>query len=118
MRVLVLGASSNPQRYSNMVMRDLRYYNHEVVAVGRKSGEVEGMKIQTNLPEDSIIDTVTVYLSEQNQGPYMAYLKNLKPKRVIFNPGAENDKLAMELEKLGVECLEACTLVMLRTNQF
>jgi hypothetical protein len=42
----------------------------------------------------------------------------LKPKRIIFNPGAENDELASMAAKKGIQPVEACTLVMLATNQY
>lgn len=118
MRVLVLGASQNPQRYSNMAMKDLQYFKHTVIAVGRKAGEVQGMRIVTDFPQDEKVDTVTVYLNERNQEPYIEAIKNIRPNRVIFNPGAENRSFYRELEAIGIESINACTLVMLRTNQF
>ena len=40
------------------------------------------------------------------------------PKRVIFNPGAENSKLERRLAEKGIAFEDACTLVMLRVGQF
>lgn len=118
MKVLVLGASLNPARYSYLALNDLVNSGHEVFAVGRREGEVNGVKIHNEPIEIEGLDTVTLYLGEKNQQEYASYLQNLKPKRVIFNPGAENNRLARQLAENGIEVLTACTLVMLRTNQF
>lgn len=118
MKVLVLGASMNPQRYSYLAINDLVDNGHEVFAIGRGEGEVRGVPISESDMIIEDIHTVTVYLGAKNQLAYYAYLQELKPKRVIFNPGAENYELEKELRKAGIEVLSACTLVMLRTNQF
>ncbi len=96
----------------------LHEYDHEVVALGNRAREVEGWKILDGHPELSGIHTITVYLNALNQQEYYDYFIGLKPKRVIFNPGAENRELEMLLQKNGIETLEACTLVMLRTGQY
>ncbi|NOQ71703.1 MAG: CoA-binding protein [Crocinitomix sp.] len=118
MKVLVLGASLKPQRYSYLAINDLVDYGHEVIAVGQRIGELRGVTISRDVPSDSDIHTVTVYLGAKNQVEYFSYLLQLKPTRVILNPGAENNQLEQQLTEIGVEVLSACTLVMLRTNQF
>ena len=118
MKVLVLGASLNPQRYSYLAINDLIDYGHEVIAVGKRVGELRRVNISKNVPDAEDIHTVTVYLGAKNQVEYYSYLLQLKPKRVILNPGAENNELEQQLRAVGVEVLSACTLVMLRTNQF
>jgi predicted CoA-binding protein len=118
MKVLVLGASENRQRYANIAIRDLLRYNHEVLAIGRREGEVAGVEIETTLKPFENVHTVTLYLGPQNQPPYYRYIKELKPKRVIFNPGTENPSFQQELEAHGIEATVACTLVLLRVNDF
>lgn len=117
-KVMVLGASQNPSRYSNLAIRMLQEYDHDVLAVGRREGEVNGVAINTQWPNHQDIHTLTLYLNAQNQVPHYQEILNLKPKRVIFNPGTENHELQDKLNEAGIEFLEACTLVMLRTNQF
>lgn len=118
MKTLVLGASHNPARYSYMAVKMLKEYDHEVVALGRKARPVEDWEIISGHPDLKDIHTVTLYLNADNQQEYYDYLLNLNPARVIFNPGAENPELRKMLEEKGVETLNACTLVMLRTSQF
>lgn len=118
MKTLVLGASHKPERYSNMAMNMLREYNHEVEALGRRATTFDDWKIDAGKPAYTDVHTVTLYLSAANQREYYDYIKSLKPNRVIFNPGAENEELAKALQEEGVETLNACTLVMLRTRQF
>ena len=117
-KTLVLGASENPERYSNLALRRLRSKGHPVVAVGRKPGRVEDVEIQTAPGDWQDIDTVTLYLNPANQKPYYDYLLRLKPRRIIFNPGAENPELAARAQESGIEPVMACTLVMLGTGQY
>ncbi|MCP9770891.1 CoA-binding protein [Lacihabitans sp. LS3-19] len=118
-KTLVLGASTKPGRYALMAAERLQEKGFPIELLGKKEGNVNGVAIKTELSEiGEDIDTVTVYLSEQNQKEYEGFLLKLKPKRVIFNPGAENIELEGKLEAEGVEVLEACTLVMLGTGQY
>ncbi len=117
-RVLVLGASEKPERYSNMAIKLLRRNNYPVEAVGLRKGKVGDVEIKDNLDEVSDIHTVTVYLGPKNQSPYYEFLPSLKPKRVIFNPGTENDDLRNKLIEHGIEVVENCTLVMLNYDLF
>ncbi len=118
MKTVVLGASNNPSRYSYLAVKSLKRNGHEVVPIGRKAREVEDWHILEGQPEIENVHTITMYLGAKNQTDYYDYILGLKPTRVIFNPGAENFELEAKLEKAGIEALQACTLVMLNTNQF
>ncbi len=118
MRVLVYGASINPARYAYIATNLLLEKGHEVFLVGIKKGEVAGISIQQNQPIIPEIDTVTLYVGPAHQQDLLAYLRQLKPTRVIFNPGTENPELMCALTQEGVHVEEACTLVMLHTGQF
>lgn len=115
---LVLGASTNPQRYSFLAINKLSAYGHTVKAIGLKEGLVGNVSIQTGQPAFQDIDTVTLYLGAANQRPYYEYILSLRPKRIIFNPGAENPELETLAEDNNIAPLHACTLVMLSTGQY
>lgn len=117
-KTVVLGASDNPSRYSYLAANKLRAHGHAVVAIGRHAGKVSDVDIITEHPEIADVDTVTLYLNPTNQKPYYDYILSLKPKRVIFNPGTENDELEDMLTANGIKPVEACTLVMLSTGQY
>ncbi len=117
-RTLVLGASSNPARYSNMAMNRLTTNGHPVVAVGLKEDTVAGVKIQTKQIPFTGLDTITLYLNPQRQKDYYNYIIGLEPKRVIFNPGTENPEFYQLLKANGIEVEVACTLVLLSTGQY
>lgn len=117
-KTLVLGASLNPSRYSNMAINRLSTSGHAVVAVGLKEGEVNGVKIQTKQLPFTNVDTVTLYLNPQRQKEYYNYIIGLSPKRVIFNPGTENPEFYQLLQLNNIKQEVACTLVMLGTNQY
>lgn len=118
MKTLVIGASHNPARYSNMAINMLKEYGHEVVALGRRARDVDDWEILTGEPDIPNLDTITVYLNADNQKEYYDYFLELNPRRVIFNPGAENPDLMRLLNEKGIETENACTLVLLRSNQF
>ncbi|MDP5169595.1 MAG: CoA-binding protein [Bacteroidia bacterium] len=117
---LVLGASENPARYSHIATHMLREYGHPVVAIGASEGKIGEVPIQTTIDslDQSGIDTVTLYLGPSRQQPFEEWLLSAKPRRVIFNPGTENPALAARLISAGIQPVEACTLVMLRTQQY
>src|SRR5689334_8102241 len=110
---LVLGASTNSSRYSNLAAKKLIQHAHPVILLGRDEGEIEGEKIQHSIPQNAQVDTVTMYLNPSNQKEYYNEIIRLKPKRIIFNPGAENPELEKLAAENGIETEEACTLVLL-----
>jgi predicted CoA-binding protein len=117
--VAVIGASPKPERYSNKAIRLLREYGHSVLPVNPVQKEIEGLAVTPSidaLPRN--VDTVTMYVSPAHSDPLLPALLKLKPRRVIFNPGAENPALERELELAGIQVEDACTLVLLRTRQF
>jgi predicted CoA-binding protein len=117
-KTIVLGASANPSRYSFLAINRLRSKGHPVVAVGRKPGVVADVEIITAKQPVEGVDTVTLYLNPQNQKEYYDYILSLRPKRIIFNPGTENEELYKLADKNGIDYQEACTLVMLGTGQY
>jgi len=117
-KTLVLGASTNPARYSYKAIKMLQRFGHPVVAVGRKEEELDGVAITKEQVGFENVDTVTLYLNPINQKEYYDYIVSLNPDRVIFNPGTENPELYDLLKKNDIEIEVACTLVMLSTNQF
>ena len=117
-KTLVIGASTNPSRYSFLAIQKLTNYGHPVMAIGNKEGEVSGVKIITEKVIFENIDTVTLYLSKKNQGIYYDYILDLKPNRVLFNPGTENEELQNLLTKHHIAFEEACTLVLLSIGKY
>lgn len=118
MKVLVIGASTNPSRTSYQAVEMLQDYEHEVIAIGSKEAKVHGIDIIVEHPKLDDIDTVTLYINPSIQPEYYDYIPELKPNRVIFNPGTENPDFMKLLIHQGIRIEEACTLVLLRTGQF
>ena len=116
-KVLVVGASKNPSRYSNKAMIRLKENNYEVLAFSNRPGKVIGIEISTEFPKMEI-DTLTLYLNSKNQKQYYNNIINLNPKRIIFNPGAENEELSILAREKGIKVMNACTLVMISIGNF
>ncbi|MCX8020684.1 MAG: CoA-binding protein [Chitinophagaceae bacterium] len=117
-KTLVLGASLNPRRYSYMAVVRLRKFGHPVIAIGKKEGMIEDIPVITEKMYFQDIHTVTLYLNPKHQQEYIDYIISLKPQRIIFNPGAENDTFYATAKAKGIQAIEACTLVMLSTSQY
>ena len=115
---LVLGASTHDTRYSWMACQMLQDYHIEVHCVGKQAGLCAGIPIHKSMPEGLQVHTLTLYLNPDNQKLWYQHILDLKPQRVIFNPGTENIQLEKQLQDEGIETLRACTLVMLRTQQY
>ena len=115
---LVLGASLNPDRYSNKVLHRLSANAIEVKAFGLKKGTVSGIDIDTELQPYKNIHSVTLYLNPKRQEPYYEYVISLNPHRVIFNPGTENPEFQKLLGEASIHYEDACTLVLLSTSQY
>jgi uncharacterized protein len=117
-KTLILGASANPSRYSYLALNRLRKAGHPVEAIGRKEVVVADVQVRTDKAALEGIDTVTLYLSPAHQREYYEYILSLHPKRIVFNPGAENDELAALAKANNIDAQEACTLVLLSTGQY
>ncbi|MCX6315557.1 MAG: CoA-binding protein [Sphingobacteriales bacterium] len=117
-KTLIIGASDNPARYSYLAINKLLAHGHPVVAVGRKTGEVAGIHIETGSPYVDDIDTIGLYINPEVQVAYYDYILSLHPKRIIFNPGTENPVFQELAARQGIQGLQACMLVLLSTNQY
>ena len=115
---LVIGASENPERYSNRAILMLRSRGVPVHAIGLRAGIVSDVPVQTGQPDFSDIDTVTLYLGPARQADVEDYIIGLSPRRVIFNPGTENPAFEKRLVAAGIGVEEACTLVLLSTESY
>jgi uncharacterized protein len=119
MNVAVLGASAKPERYSHQAVARLNVHGHAVFPVHPTVAEVLGIRVFARLADIPVpLDTVTVYLSADTSSALASDLLATRPRRVIFNPGAENPALATSLRQHGIETLDACTLVLLASGQF
>ena len=117
--VAVLGASANPDRYSNMAVRRLREAGHHVIPVNPAHDTIEDLPVAQSLGDIADpVDTLTLYVGPQRLAPLTEEILRLAPKRVIFNPGTESKELAAALDQAGIPHLAACTLVLLQTGQF
>lgn len=117
--VAVVGASPKPDRYSHKAMRMLQECGYNPIPVAPARQEILGRKVYAALaavPEP--IDTVTMYVGPSHQASVLDDVVRIKPRRIIFNPGAENPGEYDRLRQAGVQVLDACTLILLRTGQF
>ncbi len=119
-RTIILGASNNPSRYSYLAAHQLKHHKHEIIPVGLKKGTVAGEPIRDirSQPATGPADTITLYMNPANQKPYYEYILTIQPKRIIFNPGTENEELAALARNEHIETVFNCTLRMLGNGSF
>lgn len=119
-KTVIVGSSTNKGRYAWLAAQMLSEYGHPFVPLGIKKGEVLGEEILDirKRPVIGDVDTITLYLSPVHQKEWYAYLLDLRPARIIFNPGTGNEEFEQLASDRGVEVMQACTLVLLRSNQF
>jgi predicted CoA-binding protein len=117
-KTLVLGASPKAERYSYKAVKMLVHHQHPVVAVGARDASIDDVEIHRGQPDFQDIHTVTMYLGPANQKNIYDYIIKLQPKRIIFNPGTENQELMDLARQKKIEVEIACTLVLLSTNQY
>ena len=116
---MIIGASPKPDRYANKAQRLLKEHGHTTVPINPIQENILGDKVLKK-PSDyqGDIDTVTLYVRPERLDPILDDILSVKPKRVIFNPGTEDNHLQQRVRSAGVEALEACTLVLLNTGQY
>ncbi|WP_445385480.1 CoA-binding protein [Robiginitalea sp. IMCC44478] len=117
-KTLVFGASLNPGRYSNIAIKRLVQHGYEVVAFGLRSGTAHGIPVRTSLENIGDIDTITLYMNPRRQEAFYQKILEIRPRRVIFNPGTENPELYALLKREGISLEIGCTLVMLSMGQY
>jgi len=117
--VAVLGASANPQRIAYQAVGRLLQKGYTVIPINPRGGDILGIPVHPSLASvESPIDTLTMYIAPEHQITQVDAIEHLHPRRIIFNPGSENPAIYARLKRAGIEVQEACTLVLLSTNQF
>jgi predicted CoA-binding protein len=117
-KTVILGATDNPDRFAYRAAHSLIRHGHLVALVGIKKGVVAGQDIMNGKPAIADVDTVTLYVGPRNQPEWYDYILNLQPRRIIFNPGTENQELEKKAQEKGIQTVEGCTLVMLSAGMY
>ncbi len=115
---VILGASINPIRFSNKAVKSLIRHGYPVIPIGNREGKIKGNKILTGKPKLKDIHTISLYLNPKNQEEYYDYIMDIKPQRLIFNPGTENQELIELATQNNIEVNIACTLIMINNHKF
>ncbi len=117
--VAVLGASPKPARYANQCIRLLQQHGYRITPIHPRFEHIEALPVTHRLDAiDDAVDTLTLYVGPALLEPQADDIVQLRPGRVIFNPGTESRALQTKLDEAGIEWFEACTLVLLKTDQF
>ena len=117
--VVVLGASDKQHRYSYKAIKLLEQYGHNIIPIHPKLTDIDGLSVISSLSDiNEAVDTLTLYIGADRSKLLLNEIIELKPKRVIFNPGTESEMLTERLLQEEITFIHDCTLIMLETNQF
>lgn len=117
--VVVLGASNKHHRYAYRAMKMLQEYGHQVIPVHPKLEAIDGVVVKHELGQiHADVDTLTVYVGPQRISPLIDAIVQLRPSRVILNPGTECEELELALLHNDIPFVKDCTLVMLEQGRF
>jgi len=114
---IIIGASINPKRYSNIAAKLLIQNDEDITLIGNKEGEILNHPITKELPAIEKTDSIMLYLRAENQSPYYTFILNSKPDRVIMNPGSENPELMALCQEKGITVICGCSILMSRAEQ-
>lgn len=117
-KTVLIGAGTDPSRYAYRASHSLVSHGHDLFPMGIHAGTVAGKEILLEKKAIEDVDTVTLYISPKRQPEWYDYVLDLKPKRIIFNPGTENEEFEDLAKKAGIEVVEGCTLVMLSIGTY
>ena len=117
--VAIIGATEKKNRYAHKAMTALLENGHEVRLVNPYKQSVDGQKCFSTITDiKEKINTVTLYVNPKRFRDHIDEVIQVKPERVIMNPGTEDTDMEKTLEEAGIEVDRACTLVLLSTGQF
>lgn len=119
-KTVIIGSNRSPLKYPQQAASMLYDGQIDFVPMGVVNGEVLGKSILNiyDHPKVDNVHTITLYINPHKQKQWFDYMLSLAPKRIIFNPGTENQEFKSLAESKGIECLYACTLVMLSIGDF
>ena len=112
--VAILGASADRSKFGNKAVRAFLSKGFIVYPVNPKGGEVEGVPVRTSLadiPPDIKLDRVSVYLPPAVGLKMLPQIAARNPAELWLNPGSESDELVEAAEKLGLNVIQACSIV-------
>lgn len=116
-RVIVIGVSPNPARYSYQCVEALVHANYEVIAIGIRAGYIGKIKICTDRPLLKDIDTIILYVNKEVQQNYLDYVLQLNPAKILFNPGTECPEMAQVAIDNGIAIKYDCALVLINSER-
>ena len=116
MKVFILGYSNNPDRYSFKAYELLKDKGHTVIKINPSLQEYKSISEAFN--KEGSPHTLTIYVNPEISQSLSEEILKIKPQRVVFNPGTENLELIKKLAQHGIEVVQGCTLIMLKTGQF
>jgi predicted CoA-binding protein len=110
--VAVIGASSNRNKFGNRALRAYERQGYTVYAINPNEKEVEGHRTYASvLDVPGTIDMATVYVPPRIGVEVMEQLAKKQIPEVWLNPGADGDMVVARARELGLNTIQACSIM-------
>ena len=110
--VAIIGATNDRKKYGNKAVRAFRQQGYTVYPVNPKESEIEGIPAYKTIIDVPVRpQMVSVYLPPP---VLLKVLPDVAAKgcdELWLNPGAESDEVLAEAERLGLNVIQACSIV-------
>jgi len=110
--VAILGASTNRNKFGNKAVRAFQQQGYTVYPVNPKASSIEGLTTYTNLAALPVRpEMISVYLPPQIVLKVLPEIAALGCDELWLNPGTESEEVLAEAERLGLNVIQACSIV-------
>ena len=111
--VAVVGASGDPSKYSHLAIRHLLERGYAVYPVNPKGGRILGQAVFPSVAEIPVarLDRVSMYVPPEVGLKLVDEIADKGCDELWLNPGSESPELVARAEALGLQVIQACTIV-------
>ena len=110
--VAIIGASSARHKYGNRAVRAYLRQGWTVFPVNPNEPMVEGLTTFARITDiPGPVDRASLYVPPEVGETLLAGIKEKGVKELWVNPGAESERLIAEAERLGLEAIQACSVI-------
>ena len=110
--VAIIGASADRNKFGNKSVRAHRRQGWDVFPVNPNAETVEGLRSYASIKQIPVkLDRVSLYVPPEIGVTLLPEIAAAHPKELFINPGAESDELLERARELGLDPIQACSIV-------
>ena len=110
--VAIIGASNDRAKFGNKAVRAFRQQGYTVYPVNLKETEIEGLSAYRSIRDVPVRPQMaSVYLPPQVLLKILPDIAARGCDELWLNPGTESDQVLAEAARLGLNVIQACSIV-------